>query len=41
MAALTGKDAIETIGEQSKPIIPFMNEIAGKISDVKEKIANQ
>lgn len=40
MAALTGKDAIETIGEQSKPIIPFMNQIAEKITDVKEKIVN-
>ena len=40
MAALTGKNAIEIIGEQGKPIIPFMNEIAGKISDVKGKIVN-
>jgi len=40
MAALTGKDAIEIIGEQSKPIIPFMNQIAEKITDVKEKIVN-
>ena len=40
MAALTGKAAIETIEEKNKPILPFINEIAEKITDVKEKIIN-
>ena len=40
MAAVTGKAAIDLIEEQNKPVIPFINEIAGKISDVKEKIVN-
>lgn len=40
MAALTGKSAVEIIEEQNKPIIPFMSEIAEKITGVKEKIVN-
>ncbi|MBO4309589.1 MAG: NAD(P)/FAD-dependent oxidoreductase [Lachnospiraceae bacterium] len=38
MAALSGKEAIDIINDRNKPVIPFINEIAEKITDVKEKI---
>lgn len=37
MAALSGKSAIETIKDKEKPLIPFVGEIAGKITAVTEK----
>ena len=40
MAALTGKNAIELIEDKEKPVIPFIEDIAEKISVVKEKGIN-
>ena len=41
MAALTGKAAVEIIEEKNKPVLPFINEIAGKITDVKDNVAEK
>jgi phytoene dehydrogenase-like protein len=41
MAALTGKAAVEIIEESNKPVLPFINEIAEKITDVKDNVAEK
>jgi len=41
MAAVSGKAAIDIIEEKNKPVIPFINEIAGKITDVKDNVTEK
>ena len=41
MAALSGKAAVDIIEERNKPVLPFINEIAERITDVKDNVAEK
>lgn len=41
IAAFSGKTAIELIEERNLPVLPFINDIAGKITDVKDNVAEK